>query len=1091
MKNQALAALLGSTLLLVRAVSAQVLILPQNRQAFYTDEQIELAVADLRSSQTAIVELVPESGTALPLQLSWRGNGSTVTKILPPFTLAPAWYTVRLNGRDAVRVKVASGVNQSTMLLSQTGMTMGELQESGANFVVGNAFKFGLLDSNGQARTEPRGRSPGMEAFENAIRRDLPSLVYMYWTGYVTHKPWGQNKSWAATDMQELMRLFNLHTAQRLRRYERNILSVGTLDEPGLSWGRTPTGRMASGFPNWDEAAWYRQRGWTLTDDPASRSDADWMRYLNIRTAILKESNAQAKTDLRSVWPGVVFSTDFYAPQAITDGTDPLNQAVNDIPATHVFVDRGMGKLGMIGAIHLEKAHDPSAKVAHATNGQLFGEPVAQPQQRNAYRLMLGSMLAAGLHSNWWLNTTGMDKADLAEVNEPGLRIGPLFREFTTAGHDVAVLWSFTEAAMRQKTVVAREAHRAPAEPDLRTEAGSVIDAYSVGANYREQVLAAHGAIGRAGYPADILHERTLPRGALRGYKTLVLVGQTFALPPEVQQAVTEFQTGGGIVVVDSTTSISFPGALVTGANFRDPAFRWHGPFSADAGSFANPREASRFQTNWFMDEQVRAAAPHLRKILWQTDSRPVFKGESVHLVGERHRGGEGSLMMVLNGYEELPTTGQGDKYPIYNYSPYTATYTLQGIAPGSAVYLIEGADWRAVSRVTDPTAPQTARFSAGESKLYLVAPRPPSGLDLAAHSEGGKLVVTTALKGLRMPWPLTLTVRDGEGAELYRVHRATDRDGRFAEVFPLGSNARAGTYSITAESSVGELSARASVDIGFIPVTPKSLGDRVRVFDEEAIRTFLAQKPDLVIAVGSEAHRASAMQLAAAFGARGIGTRVLSDGEIMSKAHYPRVWDPYIIVHRPTGEERKPEGMTVQRSLTADTGENAADGDWKQPGTLLTVGPRGLIDFANERFYEPGVRLYVNDELQVIVVKGEPAKVKTTEEVRQRWSRPWARLTRYEGADKLPPQLPEAYQVDSHLVLLGDSESSKLVAALQASELLLQVADSKYPGPTKALVSFAWSPFALGKNAILVGAADTEGILAGIANLLSLSPKD
>jgi hypothetical protein len=74
-------------------------------------------------------------------------------------------------------------------------------------------------------------------------------------------------------------------------------------------------------------------------------------------------------------------------------------------------------------------------------------------------------------------------------------------------------------------------------------------------------------------------------------------------------------------------------------------------------------------------------------------------------------------------------------------------------------------------------------------------------------------------------------------------------------------------------------------------------------------------------------------------------------------------------------------------------------------------------------------------------------------------------------------------------LILLGDSETSQLVAALQASELLVQVADARYPGPGKALLSFAWSPFALGKNAILIGASDVAGIAAGIARLVNLAP--
>ena len=92
-------------------------------------------------------------------------------------------------------------------------------------------------------------------------------------------------------------------------------------------------------------------------------------------------------------------------------------------------------------------------------------------------------------------------------------------------------------------------------------------------------------------------------------------------------------------------------------------------------------------------------------------------------------------------------------------------------------------------------------------------------------------------------------------------------------------------------------------------------------------------------------------------------------------------------------------------------------------------------------------------------------------------------------GGYQLPPQLPEAYTTDSHLILLGDSSSGFAVAALQASELLPQVADKKYPGPGKALVSFVWSPFAVEKNVILIGASDPDGIKAGVSALLGLAP--
>ncbi|HET6879232.1 MAG TPA: hypothetical protein VFI31_03715, partial [Pirellulales bacterium] len=918
----------------------------------------------------------------------------------------------------------------------------------------------------------------------------------------------GSEKSWADAKMVETMRLFNFHTAQRLRRYREGIVSVGCLDEPGLGWGKTPAGGTASGFPDWDEREWYESRGWQYTSDPAARDDADWTRYMAVRCAILKESMDQAKRDLKTVWPDMVFSTDLYAPHAIMDGTDPMNQEVNEIPSTHVFMDWGYGKLGVIGALYLEKAHQPTAKIAHAMNGQLFGKLVPQPGQRDAYRVMLNGMLAAGLRSNWWLNTGGMTPEDLASVNEPGQRLGPLFLEMSPDMHDVAVLWSFTEIAMREKGICAKEAKKKTGEQiklmvaslpeNTALKEGQIdLSAYSVGGNYKEQVLTVHQALSRAGYPAHIVDERLLPRGALANYRTLVIVGQTFDLPGEVQQALEAFTAAGGQVVNDRTTSVKFDGAITTDANFKDPAFRWTPLFVADKKNFKSPREASSFQTNYFMDEPARQAVGPLKKTMRETKSKPAITTESVHLAAERHVGGEGQLLMVLNGFERLPDIAESDEYPIYNYAAHDAEYTLAGIDPKSVVYAIEGTDWRTARRVTDFDRPQKASFAPGEMKLYLVAPREPAASSLRAQANCGSIELSLALDNVKMPWPLEVKVSGPDGGVVYHVYRATNCDGQWQEKFALGSNAKPGDYSVQVDLLAANQQMRTMFDYRPSLAAPQMVGDKVRVFDEAAIRSFLKSKPALRIAIGGEAQRATAEKVKAELAPAGVSADVVAESEIIRKARYPRVWDPYVKIHKPQGAEQKPpaEVKLTATIETADDGRQlarTADGKelngWRKPGTLLTVSSSGFIDFDYEKFYEPGCVLFIRDDNQAVVIKGEPIELQSTDEVRQKWSRPWTRLNSFVGTDKLCPQLPEAYSVDSHLILFGDSKSGELAAALQASDLLIEVADEKYPGPGKALVSFVWSPFAVEKNVIFIGASDAAGTEAGVARLVELA---
>src|SRR5262249_29342916 len=172
---------LGLALLLTAPLRGAELILPQNRSAFYASEPIELAVAGLAKGATTTIELVPDRKGLKAVKLPVRGDGSTVLGVLPAHSPAPATYTLRLGGKDAGKLAVASGVNLSTMLLSQT---VGNPRAGGANFLLGNAFGFGLLDGRGAPLRDPRGRrSGGLRLFDNAVRDNLPTVVYMYWTG--------------------------------------------------------------------------------------------------------------------------------------------------------------------------------------------------------------------------------------------------------------------------------------------------------------------------------------------------------------------------------------------------------------------------------------------------------------------------------------------------------------------------------------------------------------------------------------------------------------------------------------------------------------------------------------------------------------------------------------------------------------------------------------------------------------------------------------------------------------------------------------------------------------------------------------------
>lgn len=1100
------------------------LLFPQERQAFYSHEPIEIAVAGLPEGSKAVVELVPTRAGVAPLSFEVLGKTGTTTVEVTSGTLAPDVYGVKLDGQEVGKLTISSGVIDSTLLVSQTA-NLNELKAGGANFFLGNAFSFGRLNpqQNGPSLT-PRGtKTIGMRVFEDAIAANLPTVVYMYWTGYVTHKPFGSMKSWAATDMNDSMRLLSFHTSQRVRRFAPNIISVGTLDEPGLGWGKTPAGGTASGFPDWDEQAWYEQRGWQFTDNPASRADDDWLKYMTIRCEIMKDCQRQARRDFKTPWPQGTFSTDFYAPHAIMDGTDPLNQEVNDIPSSHVFVDWGIDRLGAYSGVKLEKSHDPTSRLAHAMNGQLFGDPVAPPQQTYAYRAAMNGMLAAGLTSNWWLNTGVIKPSDLAEVNNAAKKIGPVLKETLFTGHDVAVLWSFTELAMREKDITLKEASKKTGEqiklmiaslPENTALKGKEIDinAYNIGGDYKETVLTAHYGLARAGFPAQIIHERTLPYGALKNFKTLVIVGQTHDLPDAIEEHLKKFTDAGGRIVVDKSTTVKFDNAIVADVDLKGLSYRWSVLFLQDAKSFKTPREASLYQTNHFMDEPVRNAVAPLKAAMRQTASKAWVETDSTELLIEHQRGGEGAIVLAINGYEELQPIVDDKKYPIYNYAPYSPTFALrlpplplgegrgEGASPSSVpvVFTLEGSNFDRSSELANPTAPMTAKFEPGEMKVYFVAPRRPEGIAVEATVRNGVLAIEATLKRLSMPWPIVVSITDPSGQELFRLNRSTNLTGKYHETFSLGANAPDGEYLVKLSSVVANLAGETKVNHKSASRTPRAVAN-VRIFDSERLKDFLLTKPEIVVATNAGTAPDVIRLLTDRLAVAGLKVTVKPEADVLRKVTYPRVWNPYAKVFA-VSKTKEPAavkfdkevslGVAADGSFTAKTADGQdVSNDWRLPNSRLTIVGEGFVDFSGdvEQCYEPGVQLHVNEQRQVTVLNADGTEAKTSAEFRARWAKPWSKLTQHVGAYQLPAQLPEAYTTDSHLIVLGSSTTSHAVAVLQASEMLPQIADEKYPGPGGALVSLCWSPFAVEKNAIVLASSDPAGLKASIEALTQL----
>src|SRR5689334_8665650 len=94
----------------IPALSAAELLFPQERQAFYSFEPIELAVAGLPEGSKAKIELVPTRAGISPMTFEVLGKTGTTTVELTSGSLAPDVYAVKLDGNDVGKLTISSGV---------------------------------------------------------------------------------------------------------------------------------------------------------------------------------------------------------------------------------------------------------------------------------------------------------------------------------------------------------------------------------------------------------------------------------------------------------------------------------------------------------------------------------------------------------------------------------------------------------------------------------------------------------------------------------------------------------------------------------------------------------------------------------------------------------------------------------------------------------------------------------------------------------------------------------------------------------------------------------------------------------------------
>ena len=1086
---------------------------PNNRDVYFSNDVVEISFSELEDGIDYFVTISPAGKGINKIDRITVNSNTTFLSFLP-YTFAPGEYDITVDGQRLSKMTIVSGVHQSSMLVSQT-------DSSGwGNFIVSNAFQFGLLNNQNEPIVDIRGqKSEPIKSYEEHMRQGRILLCYMYWTGYVTHKPWGSSKSWGNQEMMDAMRLFNFSTAARLKSYDKLFFAIGSIDEPGLSWGKTPAGGMASGFPNPDERDWYEKHGIRYTQDIANVTDNEWIKYIEARNEILGYNFEQAEKDIKVVWPAAVYSTDSYALHAIMDGTDAKNQLPNDIPSSHVFFDWWGGAMNVAGQIQAEKVMRPYDRLAHAMNGQLDG---VRGPQRDLYFMLMNNMLQGGLYSNWWLNTGGMSSKDLEDVNKPAATVGTMFMETDLKSYDIAIMHGFTELAMRQKEMARLESAKEIGSQiklmlpvitrDEIDEFEFNTNAYEIGPNYQVPLFVMQQVFRRAGYPSQLIDERLIPEGYLNNYKVLVILGQTFEFPKNVMDGITKFIAKGGVVIVDESTIINIHGAVKMNINSDNMIRKISAQISErmttikDDDDLKSRSFYNTIEVSW--NPMFRSFIAPVKEVMTQqTKIIPAIVTNDLNLAVDSQKAGDGALISVINAYEKLPLLDydKSFEYPKYNYAKYAARFALSGLSKNAVVYLIEGLDWKKVTILENPMESRLYEFEPAEMKLFLVTSKEIEEIIVQGTIQNGMITAYASIP-VRSVLPVTVSILDPIGQEIYKVERSLDINGDYKESFPIGllakMNEKEESYTINISTILpGVKSGSKTVVRGAsnVKVTTVS-SDSVRILDKGKITSLLNAKTikPIVVAYANDEQQNDAMKLVVALRAKGVNASIKSEDEAVQKVKYPRVWNPFVDVYYtdesinyvPTGEISLKMSTRIGKNGYEYVSENG-DVVKLQNNSLVTVGSGGYViwqDRDSETCYTEGVQLYFgNINNNPIVLNAKAKNEEVDKDFRDKWSIDAWTLKSYNGGFQLPPQLTEIYTTDTHLIVMGDSYSSYIMRILQASEMMGQIVDAKYPGAGKAVVQYLHSPFGIECDVITIGSVDENGINKAIDAILAL----
>lgn len=322
----------------------------------------------------------------------------------------------------------------------------------------------------------------------------------------------------------------------------------------------------------------------------------------------------------------------------------------------------------------------------------------------------------------------------------------------------------------------------------------------------------------RLGYTPRLMTEEDLVAGRASGLRSLVVVGQTVPLPPEVTAAIAALAQGGSRVLVDDSTTVTVPAVKKLGYAF---------PFA----QLGKPH-------NWQAPNMPAGDNDALLAARWYADLGPRFAGALGDggrglLVAEQGAATNVTLLHIDGGPDAKYVVAVNDSHIQTQADWHQVQETLVPVsAPAAppAPAAPAAAPAQPASYVFDCTAeqpigrlgPLACDLRQTTARVFAVLPRELKRIDLAATQSltaGEPLVVAVRFRDasdqpLAAVLPFHLSIRRPDGRVAQEFYRSTDRQGAFTLAVPLGANAPPGAWSVLVRAQLTGDTARLPVQV-------------------------------------------------------------------------------------------------------------------------------------------------------------------------------------------------------------------------------------------------------------------------------------